>query len=175
MKWFIMASVEKKLLIPHTNVFQLAFEGDDGDNAWMVWSQGHLNIIYKVLAPFIRYACYEWEWALQNNLCKHQVIVLLTCIALAKENIITYCRTCYGIDYGGFKATFTYPTYLKLGNGYLEDEDCNKNHSEEVDVMDIGGFMAMDNNGFNVYEGVTIHELERSFAPCCKPYFDYKI
>ncbi len=38
MKWLVMASVEKKLLIPHTNVLQLAFEGNDGDDAWMVWS-----------------------------------------------------------------------------------------------------------------------------------------
>jgi hypothetical protein len=41
--------------------------------------------------------------------------------------------------------------------------------------MDIGGFTAMDNNGPNAYEGVTIHELERSFAPWSKLYFDYKI
>jgi hypothetical protein len=41
--------------------------------------------------------------------------------------------------------------------------------------MDIAGFMAMDNNGLNAYEGATIHELERSFAPCSKLYFDYKI
>jgi hypothetical protein len=49
----------KKKLIPHTNVLQLAFEGNDGDDAWTAWSQGHLNVIYKILAPFTKYACYE--------------------------------------------------------------------------------------------------------------------
>jgi hypothetical protein len=112
---------------------------------------------------------------LQSNLCKHQVIVLLTCIDLTKENIITYCGTCYKIDYGGFKATFADPTYLELGNGYSEDEDYNKDHGEEVGVIDIGGFTAMDDNGPNAYEGVTFREFKRSLAPWSKPYFDYKI
>jgi hypothetical protein len=57
----------------------------------------------------------------------------------------------------------------------MKDEDYKKDHGEEVNVMDIGGFTTMDNNGPNVYEGVMIHELERSFAPWNKLYFDYKI
>ncbi len=38
MQQLITLNVENKLLIPHTNVLQPTNEGNDGDDAWMVWS-----------------------------------------------------------------------------------------------------------------------------------------
>jgi len=81
----------------------------------------HSNVIYKILAPFTKYACCTCEWALHGNLCKCQVIIFLTYIDLTKNNTIKYFGTWYGIDYGGFKTMFMNPMYLQLGDAYLED------------------------------------------------------
>jgi len=67
-------------------------------------------------------------------LCKHQIIVLLTCTYLTKENIIEYCGTWYGTNCGGFKTIFMDPTYLQLDDGYLEDKDCHKDLGEDANV-----------------------------------------
>jgi hypothetical protein len=56
------------------------------DHAWMVWSQQHLNMTYKVPIPFTKYACCACEWALCGNLCKHQIIVLLH-VPISLKNI----------------------------------------------------------------------------------------
>jgi hypothetical protein len=112
--------VEKALLIPHTHVVQSTFEGEINDGVWMVWSQQNSNVIYKVWAPFIAYACCVYEWALCNNLCKHQIIVLLTCTYLTKGNIIEYCGTWFRTNCGGFKTMFMDPTYLQLDDGSLK-------------------------------------------------------
>lgn len=108
--------------------------------------------------PFTKHSCCICKWALCNNLCKHQVFVLLTCTNLDKGNIIEYCGTWYQTNCGGFKAIFMNPTYLQFGDGYLKDEDQNEDHGEKVSASDIKGFTAMDDNGFNnAYEGVKIH------------------
>lgn len=119
----------------------------------------------KFPCPFTKYSCCICEWALCDNLCKHQVFVLLTCTNLVKGNIIEYCGTCYGTNCDGFKTMFMNPTYLQFGDGYLKDEDQNEDHGEKVSAIDIRGFMAMDDNGLNnAYESVKIHKLEGSFT-----------
>jgi hypothetical protein len=42
------ANLEKALLILHTHVVQPTFEGEISDGVWMVWSQQHSDVIYKV-------------------------------------------------------------------------------------------------------------------------------
>jgi hypothetical protein len=56
--------VEKTLLILHTHVVQHTFEGENGVDVWMVQSQQHSSVIYKVWVPFTKYACCAYEWAL---------------------------------------------------------------------------------------------------------------
>jgi hypothetical protein len=67
----VVTSVEKTLLIPHTNVIHHALVGEDNVNAWMVRSQPHPGVIYNIHAPFIKYASCTCKWALHGNLCKH--------------------------------------------------------------------------------------------------------
>ncbi len=93
------------------------FEGDDGDDVWRVQSQYHLGVTYKICASFTKYASCTCKWALQDNFCKHQIVVLLMCINLTTKNIIEYCNTYYGIHCGGFKCMFVDPTYLQLDDG----------------------------------------------------------
>ncbi len=58
----VVVSVDKTNQIPHTNVISPTFEGDDGDDVWLVWSQHHLSITYKIYAPFIEYASCSCKW-----------------------------------------------------------------------------------------------------------------
>lgn len=81
-------------------------------SAWMVQNQHHLGVIYNLHAPFVEYASCTCEWALCNNLCKHQIVVFMTCTNLTLDNIIEYCGTWYGTNHNGFKAIFA-----NLANG----------------------------------------------------------
>ncbi len=84
MEHIVKTNVEKATLIPHTNVTHGIDDSNETSRAWMVQSQQHLNMTYKVPLPFTKYACCTCEWALHGNLCKHQVAIFLTCTDLTK-------------------------------------------------------------------------------------------
>jgi len=86
----ITRSVEKVTLIPLTHVYQPTLESD---GAWGVRSQRLPNVIYVVNFPFIEIFCCTCEWALQRNMCKHQIVVIFTCTDIFQEDIIHYCGT----------------------------------------------------------------------------------
>jgi len=117
------------------------------------------NVTHKIHAPFIEYASYTCEWALQSNFCKHQIVVLLTCINLTTDNIIEYCSTYYGTHRGGLKNMFADLTYLQLDDGVFNDEDYNQNLVDEVNIVDIGRLVAMDEDSYfdsvNVQKGLS--------------------
>jgi len=98
---------------------------------------------YKVASPFTKYVCCTCEWVLHENLCKHQVVVLLTCIDFTKENIIQYCDTWYGFDHGGFIVMFANPTYLHIYDNEYDNEEANENHFEKPWVVDMCGLMTL--------------------------------
>jgi hypothetical protein len=100
-------------LIPHTYVTHVIDDLNEIGHAWMVWSQQHSNMTYKIPFPFTKYSCCTCEWALCGNLCKHQVVILFTCTNLIKTYTIQYCATWYGYDHGGFATMFVDPTYLQ--------------------------------------------------------------
>jgi hypothetical protein len=102
----VKVSFEKATLIPHINVTHGIDDSNETNHAWMVRSQQHLNMTYKVPFPFTKYVCYTCEWVLHANLCKHQIAILLTCINLNKKYIIQYYGTWYGSDRGGFATMF---------------------------------------------------------------------
>jgi hypothetical protein len=67
----VATSVEKALLIPHTDVIQQTLVGENNVNAWIVRSQPHPGVIYNIHALFTKYASCTCEWELHGNLCKH--------------------------------------------------------------------------------------------------------
>jgi hypothetical protein len=152
----VVASVDKTNQIPHTDVISPTFEGDDGDDVWWVRSQHHLGVTYKICAPFTKYASCTCEWALRSNFCKHQIVVLLMCIYFTIENIIEYCNMYYGTHRGGLKCMFIDLTYLQLDDGVFANEDCNQHLIDEVDIVDIGGFMTMDED--SCFDNVDVPE-----------------
>jgi len=105
---------------------------------------------YKVPLPFTKYVCCTCDWALHENLCKHQVVILFTCIDLTKENIIQYCGTWYGYNCGGFVAMFVNLTYLHIYNNEFDDEKTNEDHFEEPWVVDMCMFMTPNDISPNV-------------------------
>ncbi len=88
MECIVKMNVEKATLILHTNITHGIDDSNKTNHAWMLRSQQHPNMTYKVPFPFTKYICYTCEWALRGNLCKHQVTIFLTCTNLIKENIV---------------------------------------------------------------------------------------
>jgi hypothetical protein len=145
----VKASVEKATLIPHGNVTHGINDLNETSHAWMVQSQEHPNMTYKFPLPFTKYVCCTCEWALHENLCKRQV-VLLTCINFIKKNIIQYYGTWYGYDHGGFAAMFADLTYLHIYDNEYDDEKADENHYEKPWVVDMCRFMTLNDISPNV-------------------------
>jgi hypothetical protein len=135
----VMVSVDKVNWTPHIDVISPTFEGDDGDDVWQVRSQHHHGVNYKICTAFIEYTSCTCKWALQGNFCKHQIVVLLTCINPTTSNIIGYCGTYYGTHRGSLKCMFADLGYLQLDDGVSNEEDCNQDLVDEVGIVDIGG------------------------------------
>jgi len=146
----VKMSIEKATLIPHTNVTHGIDDLNETGHAWMVQNQQHSNMTYKVPFSFTKYVCCTCEWALCENLCKHQVAIFLTCTGLTKNNIIQYCGTWYGSDRGGFVALFADPTYLHVYDNESDDEEADEDHSEKPWVVDMCELMRPDDTSPNV-------------------------
>ncbi len=87
----------------------------------MVQSQIHFDVVCNFHAPLAKYGSCTCEYALHGNLCNHQVVVLLACTDLSKDDIINY-YTWYGTGCRGFKAMFMDLKYLEANDGSSEDE-----------------------------------------------------
>ncbi len=94
MEAIITRKVEKVALIPLTHVYQPTLEND---GAWGVRSQCLPNVIYMVKFPFTKIFCWTCEWALRRNMCKHQIVVILTGTDISQEDIIHYYE--HGMDH----------------------------------------------------------------------------
>ncbi len=161
----VKASVEKATLILHTNVTHGINDSNETSHAWMVQSQQHSNMTYKVPFPFTKYVCCTCEWALRGNLCKHQGIILFTCIDLTEKNIIQYCGTWYGFDCGNFVAMFMNPTYLHIYDNEFDDEEANEDHFEEAWVVDMCELMTPDDTSPSVEKEKDHNQPSSSSTP----------
>ncbi len=167
MEAIITRSVEKAALIPFTHVYQPALKSD---GAWGVWSQCFPNVIYVVKFPFIEIFCYTCEWALQGNMCKHQIVVILTCTYIFQEDIIHYCGTWYGSHRGGLGHMFIDPRHI-LDDMESNDDDEDEHLEGDDGIMEFNGFMNMEQSdlpmGAIVGSNDTINSstlMERAFA-----------
>jgi hypothetical protein len=62
---------------------------------------------------------------IMRQLCKHQIVVLLTFTNLTTKNIIEYCSMYYGTHHRGLKCMFFDLAYLQLDDGASDNKDCN--------------------------------------------------
>jgi hypothetical protein len=105
------------------------------------------NVTYAVKFPFTEISCYTCEWALQGKMCKHQIVVILTCIDITQEDIIHYCGTWYGSWYGSHCGRsghmFADPQHIQ---DYMESNDDDEDEHLEGDdgIMEFDGLMTME-------------------------------
>jgi hypothetical protein len=85
-----------------------------------------------------------------ENLCKHQVAILLTCTNFIKENIIQYYGTWYGSNHGGFVANLWMLPILHIYDNESDDEKVDEDHYEEHEVVDMCRLMTLDDTSPNV-------------------------
>ncbi len=146
MEAIITQSVEKAALIPLTHVFQPTLESD---GAWGVWSQHLPNVIYTVKFPFTEMFCCTCECALRGNMCKHQIVVILTCIDISQEDIIHYYGTWYGSHCEGLGHMFVDPRHIP--DDMESNDDDEDDHLEGDDgIMEFDGLMNMEQNDLPV-------------------------
>jgi hypothetical protein len=81
----------------------------ENDGTWGIQSQRLPNVIYVVKFPFTKIFCCTCEWALQGNICKHEIVVIFTCINIFGKDIIKYCGTWYGSHLRGLDHMFVDP------------------------------------------------------------------
>jgi hypothetical protein len=101
---------------------------------------------------------------LHGKLCKHQVVIFLTCIDLIKKNIIQYCGTWYGYNCGGFAAVFANLPYLHIYDNESNDEKANENHSKKPWVVDMCKLMRPDDTSPNVEKKKDHNQPSSSFT-----------
>jgi hypothetical protein len=134
--------VEKTTLIPFTHVYQPTLESD---GAWGVQSQHLPNVIYVEKFPFTKIFCCTCEWALRKNMCKQQIMVILTCTNIFQEVIIHYCGTWYGSHCGGLGHMFVDPRHIS--DDMESNDDDEYEHLEGDDgIMEFDGLMNMEQN-----------------------------
>jgi hypothetical protein len=102
---------------------------------------------------------------IERQLCKHQVVILLTCTNLTTKNIIEYCGMYYGTHRDGLKCMFANLAYLQLDDGVSIDEDYNQDSVDEVAIVNIGGLIVMDED--SCFDNVNV--LKGSSAPMDQP------
>ncbi len=161
MEAIITRSVEKAALIPFTHVYQPTFESD---GAWGVRNQHLLNVIYTVKFPFTEMFCCTCEWALQGNMCKHQIVVILTCTYISQEDIIHYCGTWYGSHRGGLGHMFA--NLQHITNDMESNDDDKDDHLEGDDgIMEFDGLMNMEQNDLLMGVVVGFNDIINSSTP----------
>jgi hypothetical protein len=161
MEAIITQSVEKVALIPFTHVYQPTLDNDGG---WGVWSQRLPNVIYAVKFPFTKIFCCTCEWALRGNMCKHQIVVILTCTYISQEDIIHYCETWHGSYRGGLGHMFMDPRHI-LDDMESNDDDKDEHLESDDGIMEFDGLMNMEQNDLPAGAIVGSNDIINSSTP----------
>ncbi len=76
-------------------------------------------------------------------MCKHQIVVILTCIDITQEDIIHYCGTWYGSHCGGLVHMFANSRHIP---NYMEfnDDDEDEHLQSDDGIMEFDGFTTME-------------------------------
>jgi len=154
-------------LIPLTHVYQPTLESD---GARGIWSQRLPNVIYAVKFPFTEILCCTCEWALRGNICKHQIVVVFTCLDISQEDIIHYHGRWYGSHCEGLGHMFADPQHIPSDMESNDDDEYE--HFEGDDgIMEFDGLMNMEQSDFPISAIIgsndTIHSstpIENAFA-----------
>ncbi len=153
--------MEKTTLIPLIHVYQPTLESD---GAWGVQSQHLPNVIYVENFPFTKIFCCTCEWALRKNMCKQQIMFILTCIDIFQEVISHYCGTWYGSHRGGLGHMFADPRHIS--DDMESNDDDEDEHLEGDDgIMEFDGLMNMEQNDLPIGAIIGSNDTINSSTP----------
>jgi hypothetical protein len=161
MEAIITRNVKKVAFIRFTHVYQPTFESD---GAWGIWRQHLPNVIYMVKFPFTKIFCYTCEWALRRNMCKHQIVVILTCTNISQKDIIHYCGTWYGSHHGGLDHMFVDPWHIP-NDKESNDDDENEHLKSDDGIIKIDGLMNMEQSDFPMGAIIESNDIINSSTP----------
>ncbi len=91
-------------------------------------------------------------------MCKHQIVVILTCINIFQEDIIRYHGTWYGSHHGGLGHMFADPRHI------LDDMESNDDDEDEPLECD-DGLMNMEQNDLPMGAIVRSNDTINSSTP----------
>ncbi len=78
-------------------------------------------------------------------MCKHQIVVFLTCIDISQEDVIHYCGTWYGSHRGGLGHMFVNPQHI-LNDMESNDDDEDEHFEGDDGILEFDGLMNMEQN-----------------------------
>ncbi len=78
-------------------------------------------------------------------MCKHQIVVILTCIDIFQKHIIHYCGTWYGSHCGRLGHMFADPRDI-LDDMESNDDDEDEHLEGDDGIMEFDGLMNMEQN-----------------------------
>ena len=61
---------------------------------------------YSLTFPHRNYACYDCEYAIQGNFCKHQTVIILKMTDVDQDVIVEYCGMYYRMTREGLFEMF---------------------------------------------------------------------
>jgi len=80
-------------------------------------------------------------------MCKHQIVVILTCIDISQEDIIHYYGTWYGSHCGRFGHMFTNPRHIP-NDMESNDDDKNEHFESDDGIMEFDVLKSMEQSNF---------------------------
>jgi hypothetical protein len=76
-------------------------------------------------------------------MCKHQIVVILTCTYISQEDIIHYYGTWYGSHHGRLGHMFADPRHIPNDMEFNDDDD-NEHLEGDDGIMEFDGLMNME-------------------------------
>jgi hypothetical protein len=76
-------------------------------------------------------------------MCKHQIVVILTCIDISQEDILHYCGTWYGSHRGGLGHMFVDPRHI------LDDMESNDDDKMNILKVMMGSWNLMGSRAWS--------------------------
>ncbi len=80
-------------------------------------------------------------------MCKHQIVVILTCTNISQKDIIHYCGTWYGSHCGGLGHMFANPRHIP-NDMESNDDDENEHLEGDGEIIKFDGFKSMEQSDF---------------------------
>ncbi len=96
--------------------------------------------------------------------CKHQIVVILTCIDISQEEIIHCYGTWYGSHCGGLGHMFADPRHI-LNDMESNDDDQDEHLEGDEGIMEFDGLMNMEQSVFPMGAIVRFNDTINSLTP----------